>query len=74
MAERLAATCLTELDPHGTRVVSLGAGTDKSCWAVQKNKFLDHPRWIEASNYLWNKQPAENFPIGQAKNKLSIHD
>ncbi|CAA2966341.1 RNA polymerase II C-terminal domain phosphatase-like 4 [Olea europaea subsp. europaea] len=74
MAERLGATCLTELDPHVTHVVSLDAGTDKSRWAVQENKFLVHPRWVEASNYLWNKQPAENFPIGQAKSKLSIHD
>ncbi|KAL2534828.1 RNA polymerase II C-terminal domain phosphatase-like 4 [Abeliophyllum distichum] len=67
MAEQLGATCSTELDSHVTHVVSMDAGTDKSRWAIQENKFLVHPRWIEASNYLWKKQPEENFPVSQSK-------
>ncbi|KAK4392798.1 RNA polymerase II C-terminal domain phosphatase-like 4 [Sesamum angolense] len=69
MAEQLGATCSLELDPSVTHVVSMDAGTDKSHWAVQEKKFLVHPRWIEASNYMWQKQPEDNFPVSQAKNK-----
>ncbi|XP_073278092.1 RNA polymerase II C-terminal domain phosphatase-like 4 isoform X1 [Primulina huaijiensis] len=69
MAMQLGATCSMELDSSVTHVVSLDAGTDKSRWAVQEKKFLVHPRWIEASNYLWKKQPEENFPVSQSSNK-----
>ncbi|XP_011079425.1 RNA polymerase II C-terminal domain phosphatase-like 4 [Sesamum indicum] len=69
MAEQLGATCSLELDPSVTHVVSMDAGTDKSRWAVQEKKFLVHPRWIEASNYMWQKQPEDSFPVSQAKNK-----
>ncbi|KAL6539319.1 RNA polymerase II C-terminal domain phosphatase-like 4 [Orobanche hederae] len=69
MAEQLGATCSLELDPSITHVVSMDAGTDKSRWAVQEKKHLVHPQWIEASNYMWLKQPEENFPITQSKNK-----
>ncbi|KAL0288464.1 UNVERIFIED_CONTAM: RNA polymerase II C-terminal domain phosphatase-like 4 [Sesamum radiatum] len=69
MAEQMGATCSLELDPSVTHVVSMDAGTDKSRWAVQEKKFLVHPRWIEASNYMWEKQPEDNFPVSQAKNK-----
>ncbi|KAK6126946.1 hypothetical protein DH2020_039311 [Rehmannia glutinosa] len=69
MAEQLGATCSIELDPSVTHVVSTDAGTDKSRWAVQEKKHLVHPRWIEASNYMWRKQPEENFPVSQPKNK-----
>lgn len=69
IAEKLGATCSTELDPQVTHVVSMDAGTDKSRWAMQEKKFLVHPRWIEASNYLWKKQPEEKFPVSQAKDK-----
>ncbi|XP_044464896.1 RNA polymerase II C-terminal domain phosphatase-like 4 isoform X3 [Mangifera indica] len=63
MAEQLGATCLTEHDSTVTHVVSTDAGTEKSRWAVKENKFLVHPRWIEAANFLWQKQPEENFPV-----------
>ncbi|XP_061356677.1 RNA polymerase II C-terminal domain phosphatase-like 4 isoform X3 [Gastrolobium bilobum] len=61
MAEQMGATCLTELEPSVTHVVATDAGTEKSRWAVKENKFLVHPRWIEAANYFWQKQPEENF-------------
>ncbi|XP_057419953.1 RNA polymerase II C-terminal domain phosphatase-like 4 isoform X2 [Lotus japonicus] len=63
MAERMGATCLTELDPSVTHVVATDAGTEKSRWAVKEKKFLVHPRWIEAANYFWQKQPEENFVV-----------
>ncbi|GER49772.1 RNA polymerase II ctd phosphatase [Striga asiatica] len=69
MAEQLGATCSIEVDPSVTHVVSVDAGTDKSRWAVKEKKHLVHPRWIEASNYMWQKQPEEKFPVSQAKNK-----
>nr|XP_009614180.3 RNA polymerase II C-terminal domain phosphatase-like 4 [Nicotiana tomentosiformis] len=63
LAEQLGATCSTEVDQSVTHVVSMDAGTDKSRWAVKEEKFLVHPRWIEAANYLWRKPPEENFPV-----------
>ncbi|CAL5402139.1 unnamed protein product [Camellia sinensis] len=67
MAEQLGAICLTEVDSLVTHVISTDTGTEKSRWAVQE-KFLVNPRWIEAANYLWQKQREENFPVNQAKN------
>ncbi|XP_057969777.1 RNA polymerase II C-terminal domain phosphatase-like 4 isoform X3 [Malania oleifera] len=63
IAEQLGATCLTELDPSVTHVISADAGTEKSRWAVREKKFLVNKRWIEAANYLWRRQPEENFPV-----------
>ncbi|KAM7490376.1 hypothetical protein LguiA_033297 [Lonicera macranthoides] len=68
MAEQLGATCSTEIDPTVTHVISTDAGTEKSRWALKEKKFLVHPRWIEATNYLWQKQPEGNFPVTQTKN------
>ncbi|XP_054822636.1 RNA polymerase II C-terminal domain phosphatase-like 4 isoform X2 [Prosopis cineraria] len=61
MAEQMGATCLTEVDPTVTHVVATDAGTEKARWAVKEKKFLVHPRWIEAANYFWQKQPEVNF-------------
>ncbi|KAJ9162833.1 hypothetical protein P3X46_022575 [Hevea brasiliensis] len=69
MAEQLGATCSRELDPSVTHVVSQEAGTEKSRWALKNKKFLVHPRWIEAANYLWQRQPEENFCVNQPKNQ-----
>ncbi|XWS73299.1 hypothetical protein CRYUN_Cryun02cG0116400 [Craigia yunnanensis] len=66
-AEQLGATCLTETDSSVTHVVSTDAGTEKSHWAVKEKKFLVHPRWIEAANFLWQKQPEKNFHVRQVK-------
>ncbi|KAI9184718.1 hypothetical protein LWI28_000437 [Acer negundo] len=63
MAEQLGATCMTELDPSVTLVVSTDVGTEKSRWALKEKKFLVHPRWIETVNFLWHKLPEENFPV-----------
>ncbi|KAL4271790.1 hypothetical protein GQ457_13G028260 [Hibiscus cannabinus] len=69
MAEQLGATCSTETSSSITHVVSLDAGTEKSRWAMKFNKYLVHPRWIEAANFFWQKQPEENFPVSQTKNQ-----
>ncbi|KAF7806521.1 RNA polymerase II C-terminal domain phosphatase-like 4 isoform X2 [Senna tora] len=63
MAEQMGATCLTEIDPSVTHVVATDAGTEKARWAVKENKFLVHPKWIEAANYFWQKQSEENFVV-----------
>ncbi|MED6200090.1 hypothetical protein PIB30_081914 [Stylosanthes scabra] len=63
MAEQLGATCLVELDDSVTHVVATDAGTEKARWAVKEKRFLVHPRWIEAANYFWEKQPEENFVL-----------
>ncbi|EEF36151.1 RNA polymerase II C-terminal domain phosphatase-like 4 [Ricinus communis] len=67
MAEQLGATCSREVDPSVTHVVSAEAGTEKSRWALKNDKFLVHPRWIEATNYMWQRQPEENFSVNQPK-------
>lgn len=68
MAEQMGATCVTEVDASVTHVISTDAGTEKSRWAMREKKFLVEPRWIEAANYLWWKQPEENFLVNQSRN------
>ncbi|XP_054781120.1 RNA polymerase II C-terminal domain phosphatase-like 4 isoform X2 [Prosopis cineraria] len=63
MAEQMGATCLSEVDPSVTHVVATDMGTAKASWAMRENKFLVHPRWIEAANFFWQKQPEENFCV-----------
>ncbi|CAL1358777.1 unnamed protein product [Linum trigynum] len=63
MAEKLGATCATEVDPSVTHVVAMDPGTKKSRWALENDKFLVLPRWIEGANYLWQRLPEENFPV-----------
>ncbi|PRQ23091.1 putative protein-serine/threonine phosphatase [Rosa chinensis] len=62
MAEQLGATCSTQVDPSVTHVVAADARTQKSCWAVKAGKFLVNPQWIHTANFMWQKQPEENFP------------
>jgi RNA polymerase II C-terminal domain phosphatase-like 3/4 len=69
MAENLGATCAMELDSSVTHVVSTDGATEKSRWAVKQNKFLVHTRWLEAANYMWQKQPEENFPVNHTKSQ-----
>lgn len=69
LAEQLGAICLKEIDDSVTHIVSMDAGTQKSWWALKNNKFLVHPRWIEAANFLWRKQPEETFPVPNSRDK-----
>lgn len=68
MAEKLGAECCNEVDPSVTHVVSMDERGDKSRWAVDSKKFLVHPSWIQGSNYMWRKQPEEDFPIRRPAN------
>uniref|UniRef100_A0A803L210 RNA polymerase II C-terminal domain phosphatase-like n=1 Tax=Chenopodium quinoa TaxID=63459 RepID=A0A803L210_CHEQI len=78
MAEQLGAKCSIEVDSSVTHVVSTDAGTDKSRWALQHGKFLVHPRWLEAANYMWNRKSEDEFPTSVATdspvNSLSSDD
>lgn len=67
LAEQLGATCLTELDPSITHVVSTDTGTEKARWAVKEKKFLVQPGWIEAANYLWQRLPEDQFEVTNYK-------
>uniref|UniRef100_A0ACD5U3K3 Uncharacterized protein n=1 Tax=Avena sativa TaxID=4498 RepID=A0ACD5U3K3_AVESA len=69
MAEQLGAVCCSEVDSTVTHVVALHSGTKKARWAVGNNKFLLHPRWIEACNYRWSRLPEEGFPVPVSKEK-----
>ncbi|KAL7606808.1 hypothetical protein Lser_V15G15111 [Lactuca serriola] len=63
MAERLGAKCVTDVDMSVTHVISVDGGHDRCRWAAQENKFLVQPRWLEAANYLWKRQPEEIFAV-----------
>lgn len=63
MAEHLGAFCSTDVDSSVTHVVAVDLGTKKARWAVDNKKFLVHPRWIEAANFRWRRQPEEDFPV-----------
>lgn len=69
MAERLGATCCAEVDPSVTHVVSMDTGTQKSRWALQNEKFLVSPYWIEATNFLWQRQKEDDFPISNLRSR-----
>jgi RNA polymerase II C-terminal domain phosphatase-like 3/4 len=69
MAEHLGAVCSTDVDPTVTHVVAVDLGTEKARWAVKNKKFLVHPRWIEAANFRWHRQPEEDFPVIPPKEK-----
>jgi RNA polymerase II C-terminal domain phosphatase-like 3/4 len=70
MAEQLGAICCADVDSTITHVVAVDVGTDKSRWAVANGKFLVHPRWIEASNFRWHRQPEEDFPVKVKKKEM----
>ncbi|KAK9920471.1 hypothetical protein M0R45_029026 [Rubus argutus] len=68
MAEQLGATCVEQVDPSVTHVVATHVGTTESRWAVEENKFLVHPSWIEASTCMWQKSHEDNFPVNEDDN------
>ncbi|KAK1317816.1 RNA polymerase II C-terminal domain phosphatase-like 4 [Acorus calamus] len=63
MAEQLGATCCRDVDPSVTHVIAMDASTEKARWAVKHDKFLVHPRWVEAANFLWKRQPEESYRV-----------
>ncbi|KAF2610269.1 hypothetical protein F2Q70_00007864 [Brassica cretica] len=67
VAEGLGATCATEVDESVTHVVAMDVGTEKVRWAIREKKFVVHRGWLDAANYLWKKQPEENFGLEQLK-------
>ncbi|KAG5376236.1 hypothetical protein IGI04_040832 [Brassica rapa subsp. trilocularis] len=67
VAEGLGATCATEVDASVTHVVAMDVGTEKVRWAIREKKFVVHRGWIDAANYLWKKQPEDNFGLEQLK-------
>jgi RNA polymerase II C-terminal domain phosphatase-like 3/4 len=76
MAEQLGAICHADLDSTVTHVVALDPRTDKALWANGNKKFLVHPRWIEAANFRWCRQPEDEFPVppfnGKGKAKENV--
>ncbi|PRQ34552.1 putative protein-serine/threonine phosphatase [Rosa chinensis] len=63
MAQRLGATCVKKVDdPSVTHVVATQTDAGRPM-AVEDNKFLVHFRWIEESNFMWQKQPEDKFPV-----------
>lgn len=69
LAERLGASCCTEVDESVTHVISTDTGTQKSQWALKNDKFLVSPHWIEATNFLWQRQKEEDFRISNFESR-----
>ncbi|KAJ4807546.1 C-terminal domain phosphatase-like 4 [Rhynchospora pubera] len=69
LAEQLGATCLGDVDDSVTHVVAVVPNTQKAEWARDNNKFLVTPRWIEAANYLWQRQKEEDFAVPKKVDK-----
>ena len=63
LAQQLGAICSTEVDLSVTHVVSTDKGTQNARSALQNEKFLVNPHWIEAANYLWSRQREEDFQV-----------
>ncbi|XP_023639744.1 RNA polymerase II C-terminal domain phosphatase-like 4 [Capsella rubella] len=74
MAEELGATCATEVDASVTHVVAMEMGTEKARWGLREKKFVVHRGWIDAANYLWKKQPEENFSLEQLKKQQGTEE
>jgi len=74
MAEYLGAVCSTDVDSSVTHVATVDLGTEKARWGVDNKKFLVHPRWIEAANFRWHRQPEEDFPVTPPKEKSREKD
>lgn len=74
MAEYLGAVCVKDVDPSVTHVVTVDLGTEKARWGLNNKKFLVHPRWIEAANFRWHRQPEEDFPVTAPKEKSKEKD
>lgn len=63
MAQQLGAICSRQVDSSVTHVVSMDKDTEEACWALQNNKFLVNPDWIEEAYYSWHRQQEEDFQI-----------
>ncbi|KAL6865305.1 hypothetical protein ACP4OV_016456 [Aristida adscensionis] len=74
MAERLGAVCCADVDSTVTHVVAVDMRTDKARWAIENKKFLVDPRWIEAANFRWQRQPEEDFPVVTRKEKIKAKE
>lgn len=59
----LGARCSTFCDHTTTHVVALDPGTDQALWAKEHDVFLVHPRWVDATSYLWSRPPEEDYPV-----------
>ncbi|BBM97737.1 RNA polymerase II C-terminal domain phosphatase-like 3/4 [Marchantia polymorpha subsp. ruderalis] len=65
LTEELGATSSNTLHPSATHIVALDRGTDKARWAKKHGKFLVHPAWVEAAQYLWCRPREEDFPVAE---------
>lgn len=63
MAKKLGATCLRNLDPSVTHAVSTNKEKHISRWALETNKHLVNPEWIETAGYTCQRPSEANFPV-----------
>lgn len=64
LTAELGANCSATTTSETTHVIGLDRGTDKARWAKQQGKFLVHPSWVEAAQYLWCRPREGDFPVG----------
>jgi RNA polymerase II C-terminal domain phosphatase-like 3/4 len=63
LAEEMGARCYSAVDDSVTHVVATADSTVKAVWAIENNKFLVNPWWIDGAHYLWQRQKEEDFPV-----------
>jgi RNA polymerase II C-terminal domain phosphatase-like 3/4 len=69
LAEQMGATCFVDVDDSVTHVVAMVPTTEKAEWGRDNDKFLVTPQWIEAANYLWQRQNEEDFAVSKKKDE-----
>ncbi|KAF3952407.1 hypothetical protein CMV_022028 [Castanea mollissima] len=64
MAEELGAMRAMELKES---VTFLWLWVQRSVCGLSGRRFLDHPRWVEAAYYLFERMPEQDFPVSLKK-------
>ena len=72
-AESMGARCFNALTDSVTHVVANVPTTGKVKWAIENNKFVVTPQWIEVANYTWKRQKEEDYLVLD-KNDDSVLD
>lgn len=63
MCEQLGAKCYPEVDLSITHIISNDRGTRKSRWAIENEKFLVNPGWVEGAYFLWRRMQEKDYPV-----------
>lgn len=73
LAERLGASCLTELDADKvTHIIARYHDAPEARWAITNGKFLVTPSWLDEAFYSWTRPVEEKFQVQHARRSALI--